>query len=101
MHRLLVSYPRPSDPDRFLDYYVQQHLPLARTLPGLIDCRYVQPQALGPGDDAAFLLFEADFADEQALFDALGSPAGARVAADVPNYSPAGATLMHYAVPGR
>jgi uncharacterized protein (TIGR02118 family) len=100
MHRLLVSYPKPSDPDRFLDYYVERHVPLARTLPGLIDCRHVQPKTLGPGGDAMFLLFEADFADEGAMFEALGSPVGARVAADVPNYSPAGATLMHYEVPG-
>jgi uncharacterized protein (TIGR02118 family) len=100
MHRLLVSYPKPSDPDRFLDYYVKRHVPLARTLPALIGCRYVQPKTLGPDGDATFLLFEADFADEGAMFVALGSPDGAKVAADVPNYSPAGATLMHYEVTG-
>lgn len=99
MHRLLVSYPAPSDPARFLDYYVTRHVPLARTLPGLIGCRYLQPKALGPDGGAIFLLFEADFADEAAMFGALGSPIGAKVAADVPNYSPAGATLMHYNVP--
>ena len=101
MHRLLVAYPRPADPARFLDYYVSRHVPLARGLPGLIDCRWMQPQPLGPGEAAHFLLFEADFASESAMLAALGSPVGAQVAADVPNYSPAGATLMHYAVPGR
>jgi uncharacterized protein (TIGR02118 family) len=100
MHRLLVRYPKPSDPDRFLDHYVKRHVPLARSLPGLIDCRYVLPKALGPDDGATFLLFEADFADEAAMFEALGSPVGSEVAADVPNYSPAGATLVHYDVPG-
>ncbi|MFG5408804.1 hypothetical protein ABXN37_12795 [Piscinibacter sakaiensis] len=41
----------------------------------------------------------ADFASAEALFAALGSPAGEAVAADVPRYSPGGATLLHYEVP--
>lgn len=99
MHRLLVTYPKPADPARFLDYYVSRHVPLARTLPGLLASRYMQPLALGPGEALHFLVFEADFADEAAMFAALGSPIGAKVAADVPNYSPGGASLMHYDVP--
>ncbi len=99
MHRLLVTYPVPVEPKRFMDYYAGHHVPLARTLPGLLGCRWMQPAALGPG--AHFVLFEADFASEAAMFAALGSPIGARVAADVPNYSPAGAALMHYEVPER
>lgn len=99
MHRLLVSYPRPADPAAFLDHYATRHVPLARTLPGLLACRWVQPQALGPADGAPFVLFEADFASEAAMFEALGSAIGRDVAADVPRYSPAGATLVHYPVP--
>lgn len=99
MHRLLVSYPRPADPQRFVDYYTGQHLPLARRLPGLLACRHMQPRPLGPAEGAPFLLFEADFASEAAMFEALGSPLGREVAADVPNYSPGGATLVHYEVP--
>lgn len=101
MHRLLVTYPAPAEPARFMDYYVSRHVPLARQLPGLLDCRWMQPKALGPGEPASFLIFEADFASEASMLQALGSPLGAQVAADVPNYSPAGATLMHYAVPER
>lgn len=99
MHRLLVTYPRPADPAHFLDHYVGRHLPLARTLPGLLACRWMQPQALGPGEAAAFVLFEADFATEAAMVEALGSAIGQAVAADVPHYSPAGATLVHFEVP--
>ena len=99
MHRLLVSYPCPADPAAFLDYYASRHVPLARTLPGLLACRWVQPQALGPGEGAPFVLFEADFASEAAMFQALGSDIGRDVAADVPCYSPAGASLVHYEVP--
>ena len=101
MHRLLVAYPAPVDAGRFMDYYVGRHVPLARRLPGLLDCRWMQPRALGPGAPAHFLLFEADFASEAAMGEALASAVGQEVAADVPNYSPAGATLMHYPVPDR
>jgi uncharacterized protein (TIGR02118 family) len=99
MHRLLVSYPHPADPAKFLDYYAGRHVPLAQTLPGLLGCRWVQPQALGPAEGAPFVLFEADFVSEATMFEALGSPIGQAVAADVPRYSPAGATLVHYEVP--
>ncbi len=98
MHRLLVAYPRPADPARFMDYYVGTHLPLARQLPGLIACRHALMHAVGPGEPAHYLIFEADFSSEAALMAALGSDIGAKVAADVPNYSPAGATLMHFQV---
>lgn len=98
MHRLQVSYAAPADAAHFMRYYQQTHLPLARQLPGLLACRWMQPQALGPAQ-ADFLVFEADFASEAAMFEALGSPQGAAVAADVPNYAPAGARLQHYAVP--
>lgn len=98
MHRLVVTYPRPIDPAHFLDYYVGKHLPLARRLPGLLGSRYGVPTALGPGEPAHFLLFEADFESEAAMMEALGSEIGTKVAADVPNYSPAGASLMHYKV---
>ncbi len=99
MHRLVVSYPTPADPDRFLDYYAGRHLPLARALPGLIASRWMRPAPLGPGEAVPFVVFEADFADEETMLAALRSPIGAQVAADVPNYSPAGARLTHYAVP--
>lgn len=99
MHRLLVSYPPPADPAHFIDHYVSRHLPLARTLPGLLACRWVRPQPLGPGEGMPFVLFEADFASEAAMLEALGSAVGRELAADVPRYSPAGATLMHFEVP--
>ena len=35
MHKLLVLYPEPTDRATFEDYYVNKHLPLATTLPGL------------------------------------------------------------------
>jgi uncharacterized protein (TIGR02118 family) len=40
MHKLVVLYPKPADPDHFRDYYVNNHLPLVARMPGLLAWRY-------------------------------------------------------------
>ena len=40
MHKLVVLYSKPADPDHFRDYYVTNHLPLVMNMPGLLACRY-------------------------------------------------------------
>lgn len=93
-HKLIVTYPQPDDPEAFLSYYVSTHVPLANRLPGLIRASYARPTMLSPGAPV-FLIWEGLFADRAALIAALKSDVGAQVAADVPNYSPKGATLMY------
>ena len=97
MHCLTVTYPAPNDPEHFNSYYEGIHLPLARKLPGLKSCSFAYPAQLGPGP-APYCIFQGFFADEAAMVAALQSEIGAKVAADVPNYSPAGATLFHFSV---
>jgi uncharacterized protein (TIGR02118 family) len=97
MHCLTVTYPVPDDPARFRDYYLGTHLPLAKSLPGLVSSSHGFPEQLGPGD-APFCVFHAYFADRAAMDAALESEVGARLAADVPNYSPKGASLSHHMV---
>lgn len=97
MHCLTVTYPAPEDPAAFRAYYLQKHIPLAMTLPGLVSASYGFPEALGPSE-APFCIFQAYFADAAAMGAALSSEIGGKVAADVPNYSPRGAHLSHYAV---
>ena len=41
MHKLMVLYPEPADPDHFRDYYVTNHLPLVMNWPGLLAWRHV------------------------------------------------------------
>ena len=97
MHCLTVIYPQPDDPAAFRDYYLKTHLPMARKLPGLARATYAFPEAMGRGD-APFCIFQAYFADAAAMGAALSSEQGAKVAADVPNYSPKGVTLCNFAV---
>lgn len=99
MHKMQVLYPVPADADAFLSYYEGHHLPLARTLPGLRAERYVRPSMLSPGA-AVFLIWEGIFDDQKAMFAALKSEIGQAVARDVPHYSPAGATMLHYPLEG-
>ncbi|WP_119154098.1 EthD family reductase [Caldimonas tepidiphila] len=102
MHAMVVLYPQPDDPQAFRDYYVSKHVPLAAQLPGLVSYRYGFPSPLGPaGGDTHFCIFEALFESAEAMAAALKSPLGREVAADVPNYSPKGASLMHYEVAGQ
>jgi uncharacterized protein (TIGR02118 family) len=98
MHRLLVLYPPPTDPQAFRKYYEANHLPLVARLPGLRDYRWgFDLTALG-SDSPYFCVFEADFDDGAALDAALGSPEGEATAADVPNYASGGAVLLRYDV---
>jgi uncharacterized protein (TIGR02118 family) len=97
MHCLTVIYPRPDDPEHFKKYYKETHIPLAKQLPGLKSCAYAYPAAIGPADNVPFCIFQAWFESPQAMGQAMQSELGTKVAADVPNYSPKGATLFHCA----
>ncbi len=96
MHVIQVMYPTPDDPEAFKAYYEATHVPLAAALPGLRSYGFGYPESLTPGD-APFCIFRAVFDDAAAMMAALRSEQGQKVAADVPNYSPKGATMVHYA----
>lgn len=97
MHKLLVLYPHPTDPEAFRAYYEHTHLPLAAQLPGMLDWRYSLSVRSAP-EEAYFAVFEADFPDAETLAAALSSPEGEAVQADVPNYATGGAIVLDYPV---
>lgn len=94
MHRLLVLYPPPTDPDHFRSYYEDTHLALAAKLPGLRGYRYRFDVAAAEGESPYFCVFEADFDDAAALSAARASPEGQAVRADIPNYATGGAVAL-------
>ncbi|MFD6158071.1 EthD family reductase [Nocardia sp. NPDC060256] len=98
MHRLLVLYPKPADPDHFRDYYVTNHLPLVMKWPGLLGCRYSFDVAAAKGEAPYFAVFEADFEDAAALAASRASEYGRRAAADVVNYATGGVVVIDYPV---
>ncbi|MCX5213315.1 EthD family reductase [Kitasatospora sp. NBC_00240] len=96
MHKLVVLYPEPVDPDHFRDYYVTNHLPLVRDLPGLLAWRYSFDVTTTMGEALYFAIFEGDFADAAAMAAARASPQGRRMAADAANYATGGAIVINY-----
>ncbi|GAA3277352.1 EthD family reductase [Dactylosporangium vinaceum] len=98
MHKLLVLYPEPADPEHFRHYYVTTHLPLVARLPGLLAWRYSFDVAATQGRTPYFAVFEAEFADAAAMTAARASPQGLEVTADVANYATGGAIVVHYPV---
>ena len=95
MHALFALYPQPDDSTAFRDYYETKHVPLAAKLPGLVAQCHAFPAALGPEPSPWFCIWRGEFEDAAAMEAALASAVGQEVAADVPNYSPKGATLLH------
>ncbi|MFH8500565.1 EthD family reductase [Streptomyces coeruleorubidus] len=98
MHKLVVLYSEPADPDHFRDYYVTNHLPLVKNWPGPLAWRYSFDVAALEGEAPYFAVFEADFADAAAMDAALESPHGQRLADDVANYATGGVVIIHYPV---
>src|SRR4029078_9581520 len=99
MHRLLVLYPAPSDPDHFRSYYEDTHLPLVAKFPGLRGYRYSFATGPAAGQSPYYCVFEADFDDAAALSAARESREGQAVLADVPNYATGGVVVLYYELP--
>ncbi|MEV4145432.1 EthD family reductase [Amycolatopsis sp. NPDC049691] len=98
MHKLVVLYPEPANPEHFREYYVTKHLPLVARMPGLLAWRYSFDVAATRGETPYFAIFEAEFADAEAMKAARESPEGREVSADVANYATGGAVVIHYPV---
>ncbi len=95
MHKVIVLYNAPKDPEHFRSYYLTKHLPLAARMPGLEASRYsfaIQGMA------QYFCIWEGEFADEAAALASMGSEIGAQVAGDVANYADGGFTRLHFSL---
>jgi uncharacterized protein (TIGR02118 family) len=96
VHRLLVLYPPPTDPEHFRTYYEETHLKLVDKIPGLRGYRYAFDVAAGEGDSPYFCVFEGDFDDAPAMGAAFETPEGQATLADIANYATGGAVALNY-----
>ena len=105
MHKLVVLYGHPKDPEHFRRYYVETPLPLAAKLPGLKASRFAFDVAGVGADSPYFCIFEGEFANAAAMAAAMESEIGRQVHADTENYATGGLTVLHFdteaAGPGR
>jgi uncharacterized protein (TIGR02118 family) len=85
--KLTVLYDRPSDVEAFEAYYMANHVPLARKVPGL---NGIEVTLFQPGADGSLpkyhLMAELTFDDAAAMQAALGSEEGKALGADVANF---------------
>ncbi len=96
MHKLVVLYPHPTSPDKFRRYYTDTHLLLAKQLPGLRASRHTfEVKGIG-AKSPYFCIWEGDFDSVESMGQAMNSPDGQKVSADVPNYATGGAVVLHY-----
>jgi uncharacterized protein (TIGR02118 family) len=99
MVKVLAMYGHPADVAAFDDYYFKTHVPLAKTLPGLIAYEVSRGPVMGvlDGSRSHHLVATLGFDSAEAVQAALGSPAGKATAADLANFATGGVTLLMFA----
>ncbi|MES2102597.1 MAG: EthD family reductase [Pseudomonadota bacterium] len=95
MAKLFAIYQQPADPAKFDDYYFNQHIPLAKTIPGLRSYEVTTGDVMGMGGKhAAYLVAILGFDSMEAIGAAMASPQGQATAADLANFAMAGVDVM-------
>jgi uncharacterized protein (TIGR02118 family) len=93
--KLLVFYTQPDDPEAFDRHYREQHLPLARAIPGTqrVETGLIVAEADG-GDPLWYRVTELVFADRAALDVGLASPEAQAATADYAKIAPPGSRIL-------
>jgi uncharacterized protein (TIGR02118 family) len=93
--KLFAIYNQPSDPIAFDAYYFSKHVPLAKTIPGLLSYEVTRGNILGlQGKHPAYLVATLVFESLQSIATAMNSPEGQATAADLSNFASAGVEIM-------
>jgi uncharacterized protein (TIGR02118 family) len=74
MVKMVALYKKPADVDAFEEHYANVHRPLMEQVPGIVKMRVTRFFAGPFGEPDYYLMFEAFFADRDALNAALKSP---------------------------
>jgi uncharacterized protein (TIGR02118 family) len=98
VHRLMVSYGQPTDPEAFDAYYRDVHTPIALKQPGLLALTVGRPQSLDPSQTVPYLVAQLDFESEEAMQQTMASPEGRAAGKDLGNFATGGATFAHFDV---
>ncbi|MEO7253386.1 MAG: EthD family reductase [Casimicrobium sp.] len=95
MAKLFAIYQQPKDPAAFDHYYYNTHLPLAKTIPGLISYEVSSGDVMGmAGKHGIYLIAILEFESMAAVAAAMASPQGLATAADLGNFASAGVDVM-------
>lgn len=83
MIRMLVLYPRPTDPEAFDQHYRNHHVPLAKRLPGVVRYAASWEVAALRGASDVYLAAEVDWRDRSSMEADFASDLGKELAEDM------------------
>ncbi|MEP7023607.1 MAG: EthD family reductase [Actinomycetota bacterium] len=93
--KVVVLYTHPDDADAFDKHYLDAHMPLAGTLPGLQKAETGRIIAAADGGEQTYYrVAELYFADQAALGAAVGSEEGKATTADYQKIAPPGSRMF-------
>ena len=94
-----VLYGHPKNADAFEEYYTETHLPLVAKTNGVIKSEYTKFLPNPDGSAASFYrMAELYFEGPAEMQQALNSPEGKAMAADLSNFATGGVTILFGAV---
>jgi len=94
MARLIVMYKTPQDKAAFDEHYIEKHIPLAKTLPGLRKYEVSQGPVVTPAGPSSFhLIATLHFDDIASIQRAFSSPQGQAAGADVQGFATGGVEM--------
>lgn len=95
MIKVTVLYAQPTDPESFEKYYAESHTPLVGKVQGIVK---VETTRFMPNADdtpaACYRMAELYFGGPVEMEQALNSPEGQAMAADLSNFATGGATVL-------
>ena len=95
MAKLYAIYQQPKDTVAFDSYYFTKHVPLAKTIPGLLSYEVTQGDVMGmAGKHGVYLVAALEFESLAAVGAAMASAQGQATAADLANFASAGVDVM-------
>lgn len=95
MAKLFAVYQQPTDSAAFDSYYFDKHVPLAKTIPGLMSYEVTRGDVMGmAGKHGVYLVAILEFASLEAIGAAMASPEGQATAADLAHFASAGVEIM-------
>lgn len=92
MVRLVALFTAVRDREAFLRAYTRDHLPLARTMPGLLGLRHGPARSV-QGEDVSYVA-ELLFADRASLEASMRSPEGRQAGGTLATLPAGGVTLI-------
>lgn len=95
MYRVSVLYGTPTDPEEFDRYYEQVHIPIAKTMQGLVRWTLTKADQHQEGLGNVYLIADLYAETKEQLDAILASPEGQAAAADVAKFATGGATFVY------